>query len=55
MSVELPAGATVEQLLERLSLPEEVKTILVNGIVRDGAHAVADGDEVGLFPPVARG
>jgi sulfur-carrier protein len=55
-AVELPAGATVGRLIQQLELPEkEVKLIFVNGIVRDPDHALADGDELGIFPPVGGG
>jgi molybdopterin converting factor small subunit len=54
--VELPDGATVDGLIRRLDLPEkEVKLIFVNGIVREGDQPLADGDELGIFPPVGGG
>ncbi len=56
MPVELPYGATVGQLVERLRLPaDQVKTVFVNGIVRGDDHTLADGDELGIFPPVGGG
>jgi len=56
MDVELPAGATVGDLVERLRLPaDQVKVVFVNGVVRDEGHTLADGDEVGVFPPVGGG
>ncbi len=56
ISVELPEGATLDQLVEHLQLPvNEVKVIFVNGIVRGKDHPLADGDEVGIFPPVGGG
>lgn len=57
MEVELPRGATVGDLLqEHLRLPtDHVKLVLVNGIVRDNEHRLADGDEVTVFPPVGGG
>lgn len=55
-SVELPDGATVEDLLQVLGLPEEeVKIIFVNALFRDPDHALANGDELGIFPPVGGG
>jgi molybdopterin converting factor small subunit len=55
-SVELPEGATVEDLLHHLQLPEkQVKVVFVNAVVRDGAYTLAEGDEVGIFPPVGGG
>ncbi len=56
MPVELAEDATVGQLMNHLQLPpEEVKVAFVNGIVRDKDHPLADGDEVGIFPPVGGG
>jgi len=57
MAVELPDGATVEGLLqEHLRLPaNQIKVVFVNGVVRGDGQRLADGDEVGLFPPVGGG
>jgi molybdopterin converting factor small subunit len=56
LTVELPDGGTVDQLMEQLRLPaDQVKVVFVNGVVRDGSHPLADGDEVGIFPPVGGG
>ena len=55
-SVELPDKATVADLIQQLDLPDkEIKIIFVNGIFRDRAHPLADGDELGIFPPVGGG
>jgi molybdopterin converting factor small subunit len=55
-SVELPEGATICDLIQELGLPEnEVKLIFVNALFRELAHKLADGDEVGIFPPVGGG
>lgn len=54
--LELPAGATVGRLIQDLDLPEqEVKVVFVNGRSQPQAYALADGDEVGIFPPVGGG
>jgi molybdopterin converting factor small subunit len=54
--VELADGATVADLIQQLDLQEvEVKLVFVNGIVRDKFHPLADGDELGIFPPVGGG
>jgi molybdopterin converting factor small subunit len=54
--VELPEGATISDLIQELGLPEnEVKLIFVNALFRELAHELADGDEVGIFPPVGGG
>ncbi|HHS98316.1 MAG TPA: MoaD/ThiS family protein [Chloroflexi bacterium] len=56
MEVRLPKGATVGDLVHHLRIPaDHVKVVFVNGIVRDEAHPLADGDEVGIFPPVGGG
>ncbi len=54
---ELAEGTTVQKLLENeLGVPPgEVKTVFVNGLSRRFDHALADGDRVGIFPPVAGG
>jgi len=54
--VELPPGATLGDLILQLELPErEVKIVFVNGIVRDQEYVLADGDELGIFPPIGGG
>jgi molybdopterin synthase sulfur carrier subunit len=56
MEVELPHGATVGDVVEHLRLPpNQVRVVFVNGIVRSKEHPLADGDEVGVFPPVGGG
>ena len=56
MEVELPDGATVGQLVDHLRLPAgQVKVVFVNSITREKNHPLADGDEVGIFPPVGGG
>ena len=56
MAVELPEDATTGQLLAHLQIPDEqVKIIFVNHVIRDRDHTLADGDEVGIFPPVGGG
>jgi molybdopterin converting factor small subunit len=56
MPVELAEGATVDQLLAKLQLPEgQAKIIVVNNTIQQGDGALTDGDEVGIFPPVGGG
>jgi len=56
MPVELPDGATVGQLVERLGLPaDQVKIVFVNGVAQEDGSRLSDGDEVGIFPPVGGG
>lgn len=56
MPVELPDGATVEQLVKRLRLPAaEIKVVFVNSVTQQGGHVLDDGDQVGIFPAVGGG
>ena len=54
---ELAEGTTVQKLLENeLGVPPgEVKLVFVNGVSRSFDHVLADGDRVGIFPPVGGG
>lgn len=60
-SRDLPAGATIEDLLALLhtDFPELAGlgrvSIAVNAEYVDLRHALADGDEVALIPPVSGG
>ncbi len=55
-TMELDAGATVAQLIALLGLPaEEIKTVFVNNVIRGQDYPLADGDQVGIFPPVGGG
>jgi molybdopterin converting factor small subunit len=54
--LDLPEGSTVDQVVHSLRIPPEVERLtVVNG--RDGtpAHALAEGDVLSLFPPLAGG
>jgi len=54
--VSLPEGATVEQLVTKLGLPVDmVKTVFVRGEIVRNDRVLRDGDEVGIFPPIAGG
>lgn len=56
LSLELPAGTTLGDLLSRLGIPsEELKTAFVNNLRQEEAYILRDGDRVALFPPVAGG
>ncbi len=57
MEIELPAGVTVGDLVERyLKIPpEQVKVVFVNGKHAEMDLVLKDGDRVGIFPPVAGG
>lgn len=54
--VELDLGATAGQLVETLKIPQSVQlVILINGRQAKRDNALADGDTVTLFPPIAGG
>lgn len=54
--VDLPDGATMRGLVRQLELPEEqVKLVFVNARSAGMDHLLANGDEVGIFPPVGGG
>jgi molybdopterin synthase sulfur carrier subunit len=54
--VDLPDGTTVGGLVRHLDLPEDqVKLVFVNALFQEFDHLLADGDEVGIFPPVGGG
>ena len=56
MPVKLPAGATVGDLIEHLGLPaDQVKIMFVNNVIQGLEHPLAEGDQVGVFPPVGGG
>ena len=56
MAVELPDAATVGQLIQDLGIRSELtKVVFVNNTIRGLEHDLADGDVVGIFPPVAGG
>ena len=54
--MEVPGGATVADLVDRLKLPrEEVKVFFVNGRGRSMDWPLEAGDDVGIFPLIAGG
>ena len=58
--VELRDGGTVAEVIERFNLPPRlVHLVLVNGVhvppERRAATALADGDALAIWPPVAGG
>ena len=53
---ELPEGATLEDAIKLLNLPEKIPLLrIVNGEHRDLTHSLKEGDEIALFPPIAGG
>ncbi|MHB1007360.1 MAG: MoaD/ThiS family protein [Chloroflexota bacterium] len=56
MRVELPDGASISILLAKIGVPEhETKQAFVNGRSEEMDFPLKDGDQVGVFPPVAGG
>lgn len=54
--LEIDGQTTVQDILERLKIPEGIpKIILVNGIHGKKGQVLKDGDVVSIFPPVAGG
>lgn len=54
--VELPAGATLADLVRQLNLPQtEVKVIFVNARAQLPSYVLNPDDEVGIFPPIGGG
>jgi molybdopterin converting factor small subunit len=55
--IEVPSGATLVEGLEKLGItPSHVHMVLVNGAMeKDHSRALADSDELTVFPPVAGG
>jgi molybdopterin converting factor small subunit len=54
--VTLPEGTSVEQLIAKLDLPADtVKRVFVQGEIVENDRVLSDGDEVGIFPPIAGG
>jgi len=55
-SVTVAAGITAGELVGRLGVPlDVVQLVFVNGRSRPLDHVLADGDRVGIFPPIGGG
>jgi len=55
-TVTVKKGTTVDELLERLKIPEKVTNIvMVNGVQGDREAELKEGDVVSVFPPIAGG
>jgi molybdopterin synthase sulfur carrier subunit len=53
LSVNLTGNATLKDAMATLGIPErDVKLMFVNGRISDSGTPLANGDGVGLFPPV---
>jgi len=57
LTVELPAGCTVAELLQRLEVPLDPDALLlvVNGRVVEPDHTLAQHDKVNLMPAISGG
>ncbi len=55
--LELPNGGTVTSVLDQLGIPPgHIHLVMINGEQElDSTRALADGDELVIFPPVAGG
>jgi len=57
IKLELPEGTMVGEVVEKILKipPDAVKVVFVNGRHVSFEYILADGDRVGIFPPVAGG
>jgi len=56
LSLDLPTGTTVRDLLAQLQVPAgQVKIIFVNYRAVPMEYVLQEGDRVSIFPPVAGG
>ena len=56
LTLELPEGATVADLLRELQAPERLEVLIaINDEQADEATPLQDGDEVELIPAIAGG
>jgi len=55
-SFEIERGSTIGDLLDQLNIPAEIpKLVFRNGVHSNRDADLSDGDEIGVFPPVAGG
>ena len=57
LELELPAGATLADLVSALGLPADLKGVLpvVNGRIVEPSQALAEADDVHLIPALSGG
>ncbi|MCL4394473.1 MAG: MoaD/ThiS family protein [Chloroflexi bacterium] len=56
LELDLPAGATLQDVVSRLRLPsEQVRVTFVNGRARPEDWRLEPDDEIGIFPPIGGG
>ena len=53
--IELPPGATIDQLAERLGIAEEPCVVMLNDEQHHRAAELHEGDTVTFLPPIAGG
>ena len=53
--VELDDGTTIADVISRLGLPDQPRVVFVNGRHAPEEQALAEGDRLAIFPPVAGG
>ena len=54
--MDLPEGSKIIDVINKLGIPvEEVKLSMVNGVLQEVDHVLAQGDRIGFFPPVGGG
>ncbi len=54
--IDMKEGSTVDELLNRVKIPQEtLKIILVNAVHAENDQVLNEGDKVSVFPPVAGG
>ena len=55
-TITVKKGTTVDELLERLKVPERITNIvMVNGVQGAREAELKEGDVVSIFPPIAGG
>lgn len=56
IALELPAGATVRDVIASLKIPSDVACLtVVNGRDAEADQVLVPGDELAMFPPLAGG
>jgi len=54
--IELPDHTSINDVVKILHIPETIRILMiVNGEHRPADHALQNGDELALFPPIAGG
>jgi molybdopterin converting factor small subunit len=54
--MDLPDRTTIDEVVDLLKIPRTIRLLkIVNGEHRPADHALNDGDDLALFPPIAGG